>query len=150
MDDRKSRLTLPARLRHSPPPARPRLCDEPGCEFAAQPGITKCIGHFAEQAEKPPVTCSTINVDASERGLFDVVDGALLGKFSESRRRALVGNIVIAVARWRETFRDCGCWRTADGYALCDWHERMLQSQVGPLRAALSGHVTRRAQEVKR
>ena len=89
-------------------------------------------------AEKPPVKWATIREDATERGLFAVVDEAMIGrKLSPSRRQLVVGNIVMAVAKWRETFRDCGCWKTDEGYALCQWHERMLQSQVAPLRAAL-------------
>lgn len=91
------------------------------------------------EALKPPVTWATIRQDASERGLFSVVDEAMIGrKLTPSRRKLIVGNIVMAVARWRQTFRDCGCWKTADSYALCQWHEAMLQSQVGPLRAALA------------
>lgn len=91
-----------------------------------------------EDAGKPPTPWTTIDKVSREWGLYDVVSRALLGKFSPSRRQLLVGNIVMAVAKWRENFRDCGCWKTDDGYALCPWHERMLQSQVAPLRAALA------------
>src|SRR5574338_802471 len=93
-------------------------------------------------AEKPPTPWATIDKVSREWGLYDVVSRALLGKFTPSRRQLLVGNIVMAVAKWRENFRDCGCWKTDDGYALCPWHERMLQSQVGPLRAALASPTT--------
>jgi len=78
---------------------------------------------------RPPVPWTTINTDVQKWGLWEPVDRALIGKFTPSRRRLLVGNIVSAVARWREEFRDCGCWKKGDGFALCDWHERLFASQ---------------------
>jgi hypothetical protein len=80
--------------------------------------------------DKPPVPWVTIRQTATECGLFAVVDEAMIGrKLTPARRRLIVGNIVMAVAKWRESFRDCGCWKTADGFALCDWHERAFRPQ---------------------
>ncbi len=91
---------------------------------------TRPADSAAPETEKPPVPWSTIRQDATERGLYSVVDEAMIGrKLSPSRRRLVVGNIVMAVAKWRETFRDCGCWKTPNGFALCDWHERAFRPQ---------------------
>jgi len=93
--------------------------------------------------KKPPVPWTTIRKDASDRGLYAVVDEAMIGrKLMPSRRRLIVGNIVMAVAEWRESFRDCGCWKTAEGFALCRWHEQAFQPQreeaLGAALAALA------------
>jgi hypothetical protein len=95
----------------------------------------------AELPGKPPVKWATIRQDAAERGLYSVVDEAMIGrKLMPSRRRLIVGNIVMAVAKWRESFRDCGCWKTEDGYALCPWH----RSTLPPSRPMLSDLDSRR------
>jgi hypothetical protein len=72
----------------------------------------------------PPVL--THEQAANQHGLR----GVILDVLAHHERNADKANrLVTAIARWRQGFRDCGCWKTDDGFALCEWHEELFRPQ---------------------